>query len=466
MSPKDGFRLLTFGFVMGVYALFCIPSESHAQQARGLFFSVFSEDATPERGDNNHVQVIYFDIPANEIRPIYLRIFDAEVGGYLDERHGQFNSKTRYVLLGGSSASRVYGGSTEVQSSPYLNHDFSDTDIIHDRTFGVEPRYDGRYFVLGDLPLEQGFETIDGYRRFAFFALGIEGNDGNFFDFVLSYDPNDKIEPENYRMFTYNMTLRIPNSSSFKGQIRVPVQNRERLHIATFSLNNEPIAIHIPFQEPQEIASSPAGEWRINTIDIPNPATIESIGFNFLGSNYNNTFSFMVLDEQNAPIAIPLPILDYEPVAEPVLSFETGYAPDDCHVVSLEKLLINGENFRERQTFWVFDEDTLQGSSVQKRIDEKGYHSFFLNVRGLFQGERQTITIRDSVFINTPPTAWAGGDRRFVAGRSMAFDGTVSEDLDGRITQYLWDFGDGNTATGARVDHIYTRAGNIPSRFE
>lgn len=459
MSPKDGFRLLTFGFVIGVYALFCSPSESHAQQARGLFFSVFGENAPSERGDNNHVQVIYFDIPASETRPIYLRIFDAEVGGYLDERHGQFNSKTRYVLLGGSSASRVYGGSTEVQSSPYLNHDFSDTDIIHDRTFGVEPRYDGRYFVLGDLPLEQGFETIDGYRRFAFFALGIEGNDGNFFDFVLSYDPNDKIEPENYRMFTYNMTLRIPNSSSFKGQIRVPVQNRERLHIATFSLNNEPIAIHIPFQEPQEIASSPAGEWRINTIDIPNPATIESIGFNFLGSNYNNTFSFMVLDEQNAPIAIPLPILDYEPVAEPVLSFETGYAPDDCHVVSLEKLLINGENFRERQTFWVFDEDTLQESSVQKRIDEKGYHSFSLNVRGLFQGERQTITIRDSVFINTPPTAWAGGDRRFVAGRSMAFDGTVSEDPDGRITKYLWDFGDGNTATGARVDHIYTRAG-------
>jgi PKD repeat protein len=439
--------------------LFAGAESLFAQQARGLFFSVFGEAAPPERGDNNHAQVIYLELPETETRPVYLRIFDAEVGGYLDERHGRFNTRTRFLLLGGESAARIYGAQPVIRRSPYVDHQFPTSDIIHDRTFGTEPRYDGRYYVLGNLPLDRGFQTIDGFRRFAFLTLGIEGDDGNFFDFVLSYDPNDKIEPENYRMFVYDVTLRIPNERSFEGQIRIPVEGRSQLQIATFGLNNEPAAVKIPFQEDIPLRSSPAGQWVTNTITIPDPEFTESIGFNFYGSNVNNTFSFLVLDENGGPVAIPLPILDYEPVETPFFRIETAYAPDNCKDVTLEKIIINGENFLNPSAVWSFESDTLEGNRIRRQFDRSGFHPFSVAITGLLQGTSQTVILQDSVRVNEPPMAWGGGNRSFVAGRPMAFDGTVSEASFGHIIRYEWDFGDGNTGIGARIDHTYSQPG-------
>jgi large repetitive protein len=453
---KHHFRKWT---LFSILLLFAAVNTTVAQQARGLFFSVFGESAPPERGDFNHAQVIYLELPESETRPVYLRIFDAEVGGYLDERHGRFNTRTRFLLLGGDSAGRIYGAQPVIRRSPYVDHQFPESDIIHDRTFGTEPRYDGRYYVLGELPLERGFETIDGYRRFAFLVLGIEGDDGNFFDFVLSYDPNDKIEPETYRMFAYDITLRIPNERSFEGQIRIPVEGRNQLQVATFGLNNEPAIVKIPFQEDIPLRSSPAGQWVTNTISIADPELTESIGFNFYGSNVNNTFSFLVLDENGGPVAIPLPILDYEPVETPFFRIETAYAPDNCKDVTLEKIIINGENFLNPAAVWSFGTDTLEGSRVRREFDRPGFHPFNVAITGMMQGTAQTVIIHDSVRVNEPPLAWAGGNRSFVAGRPMAFDGTVSEASFGSIIRYEWDFGDGNTGVGARVDHTYTEPG-------
>lgn len=447
-------RLIAFIFMM-----MTAISESTAQQARGLFFGVFGQDAPASRGDNNHSQLIYIDIPEFETRPVYLRIFDAEVGGYLDERHGTFDSETRFIVLGGNSAARIHGGQTDFQKSPYIYNDFSDDDIILDRTFGVDARFDGRYYNMGALPLEKGFRTLDGYRRFVFASLGIKGDDGNFFDFVLSHDPDDKVEPNDYRMFAYDLTMRTPAQRSFVGQIRIPVEGREKIYLSTFGINNAPISVLIPFQEERPILSSGSDDWVTNEILIPNPELIESIGLNFNGIATENTFSFVASDENGVPIAIPIPIVDYVPVQQPVVQVRTSYAPADCNVAILESYILHGDEFLNPESTWMFENDTLRGRSITIKFDEKGYHPYTLSVTGSLQGLRQTAVIIDSVHINTPPTAWAGGNRSFVAGESMAFDGTVSEDPDGRIVQYFWDFGDGNTATGARVDHIFRTPG-------
>ncbi|MEP5610764.1 MAG: PKD domain-containing protein [Cyclobacteriaceae bacterium] len=43
----------------------------------------------------------------------------------------------------------------------------------------------------------------------------------------------------------------------------------------------------------------------------------------------------------------------------------------------------------------------------------------------------------------------------------VTFDGSESFDLDGSITAYNWDFGDGSTGTGAITTHTYTQAGTF-----
>lgn len=41
------------------------------------------------------------------------------------------------------------------------------------------------------------------------------------------------------------------------------------------------------------------------------------------------------------------------------------------------------------------------------------------------------------------------------------FDGSQSYDPDGGISEYLWDFGDGGTATGPTATHVYSRTGSF-----
>ncbi|MBI2109961.1 PKD domain-containing protein [Candidatus Woesearchaeota archaeon] len=66
--------------------------------------------------------------------------------------------------------------------------------------------------------------------------------------------------------------------------------------------------------------------------------------------------------------------------------------------------------------------------------------------------------------LNNLPVANAGPDMTVGVNRTVTFDGTGSTDSDGFInitTGYLWDFGDGTTATGQIVTHNFTSRGNF-----
>ena len=59
---------------------------------------------------------------------------------------------------------------------------------------------------------------------------------------------------------------------------------------------------------------------------------------------------------------------------------------------------------------------------------------------------------------NRAPAADAGIDQS-VWSNSVSFDGSGSGDVDGEIVRYDWDFGDGNSGTGAQPTHEYTEPG-------
>jgi len=64
---------------------------------------------------------------------------------------------------------------------------------------------------------------------------------------------------------------------------------------------------------------------------------------------------------------------------------------------------------------------------------------------------------------NQAPTADAGGDQSANCGEAVQFDGSASKDPDGQKVSFAWNFGDGGAddvdATGANVEHIYTKGG-------
>ncbi|MFT7595602.1 MAG: PKD repeat protein [Paracoccaceae bacterium] len=69
---------------------------------------------------------------------------------------------------------------------------------------------------------------------------------------------------------------------------------------------------------------------------------------------------------------------------------------------------------------------------------------------------RQTISMQ--IQIDAAPVADTGPDQNVTAS-VVLFDGSGSVDADGKVTEWIWDFGDGATATGQKVSHAYLRPG-------
>ena len=108
---------------------------------------------------------------------------------------------------------------------------------------------------------------------------------------------------------------------------------------------------------------------------------------------------------------------------------------------------------------WDFgDGDTGSGKLVEHRYTEKGIYSVTLTVRD-DQGETG-VRVRSVEALNRVPSARFTYNPYMVGvGQELKVDASDSEDEDGEILEYIWDFGDGTTAEGVKATHVYESAG-------
>ena len=66
---------------------------------------------------------------------------------------------------------------------------------------------------------------------------------------------------------------------------------------------------------------------------------------------------------------------------------------------------------------------------------------------------------------NQPPVAAIAGPASGTVGEDLGFDGSGSQDPDGSITTYAWDFGDGSQGSGAQAAHRYAAPGRHTVRL-
>ncbi len=109
---------------------------------------------------------------------------------------------------------------------------------------------------------------------------------------------------------------------------------------------------------------------------------------------------------------------------------------------------------------WDFGDGTTGiGVEVQHRYTAVGSYNVTLHVEDVCQVARSCTTLATIAPGNMPPVCNTGGPYFGRAGVPIQFDGSLSNDPDGTIVSYSWDFGDGQSGTGATPLHTYTATG-------
>jgi len=113
---------------------------------------------------------------------------------------------------------------------------------------------------------------------------------------------------------------------------------------------------------------------------------------------------------------------------------------------------------------WNFgDGSKAAGLSATHAYPNAGTYTATLTVWD-YSGNAATATRAILVKDTTAPIPRGGGDRTVEEGQALYFDGSASSDNVG-VTSYVWDFGDGSTASTATATHVYAKAGTYSAKL-
>ncbi len=105
------------------------------------------------------------------------------------------------------------------------------------------------------------------------------------------------------------------------------------------------------------------------------------------------------------------------------------------------------------------DGSQQEGSTIQHVYDKPGRYPVTLTVEDDVNVANSRASDTLTITINHPPVAQAGADCKAAIGEEIVFDGRASNDPDGELVHYLWNFGDGIEAYGDRVVYAYKYPG-------
>jgi PKD repeat protein len=156
-----------------------------------------------------------------------------------------------------------------------------------------------------------------------------------------------------------------------------------------------------------------------------------------------NTIESQVEIEDNLP---PIPVLEGPTIAKTGKSITfSGVNSSDVDGALVEYLFDFGDN-----TF-------TYGSEVSHVYYKPGAYNVSLIVTDDQQSQRVT-SITCFVYKTNPPEVIPGGPYMGVEGEEVFFNPIIS-DVDGQVTDLLWDFGDGSTSDEKNPVHVFKNPG-------
>jgi hypothetical protein len=165
----------------------------------------FGKNAEKSWGDDDFCQVLFFVIPKSYNKPVYIRVFDPDIGGEIDEQKGTFDTKTKFTVYGGKGC---ISDDDARKIDPTGN--YKSGELLASKSFGVDPKYDQKWYSFGPFnPSDGEYMPNYGGNVFKIIAQGVDGDDGNLYKYFLSVVSNDNKPVEGGNAFTFEYTFRL-----------------------------------------------------------------------------------------------------------------------------------------------------------------------------------------------------------------------------------------------------------------
>jgi hypothetical protein len=200
------------------------------------YLMTFGGNASTSWGDDDFCQIFFCIIPPSQTGPVYIRVYDPDTGGDLDEVKGEFNTIVNYSVYGGKDC---WSDTSELIVNKAGNH--KKGYLLATESFGSDPRYDKKWYSFGPFnPFEgKNVEKLGG-RIFKIIAQGISGDDGNIYKYFLSTSAVENVPVEGGNLFTYKYHFRLSDDQKRVCQIYPFVDERTiSIQISNFDWDDD-----------------------------------------------------------------------------------------------------------------------------------------------------------------------------------------------------------------------------------
>ncbi|HCM75134.1 MAG TPA: hypothetical protein DIS90_02035 [Cytophagales bacterium] len=172
------------------------------------YLITYGAQAPLSRGDDDHVQILFFSVPYNYKSPVYIRVYDPDTGGTHDEIHGSANTKVKFAVYGGNEA---FSNKDAQKINP--TGKYNSGSLLASKIFGSESIYDANWYTFGPFNPLQGEQSdaLNGY-IFKLIIEGLQGDDGNQYRCFFSEQPNMNRSIEGANAFAYEYTFKLPKA--------------------------------------------------------------------------------------------------------------------------------------------------------------------------------------------------------------------------------------------------------------
>lgn len=262
----------------------------------------FSKGAPSFWGDDDNISIFFMLIPKSYNKPVFLKIYDPDNGGELDQKNGSFNSRTNFSVYSGKGC---YSTREARMVNPRGNYNTG--NLVKSQSYGNDATTDQKWVLFCALNPTEG-EYVEEFGGYVFKVIceGLEGDDGNHYRYYLSSDKEQNIPvPGNANGFTYEYSFQLQQKEGSVAHLYPYIDAKvEKITLYNFDFDNDGIIqVYSTKKNGHQQATSDDDNWQSSQIVVEDAERNKSMDIQIVkANNSSNDMVFYAVNQYNEPV--------------------------------------------------------------------------------------------------------------------------------------------------------------------